>query len=90
MLRPHHAIPLAALNFAVIVRQGRDLAGLSQSALALAAGISRDRVARAEQGHGGTTLRDMQAVLGALDRHGVALLANGRVDLAGAPQWTSR
>lgn len=90
MLRPHGAIPLAALNFAVIVRQARDLAGLSQAELARRAGISREALSRLEGGHGGTPMRALDAVLAALDHHGIALGADARPDLANAPAWTSR
>jgi transcriptional regulator with XRE-family HTH domain len=85
--KPQPVIALADLRFDRIVADARALAGLSQAALAQAAGVTRDKVARIEQGHGGGALRDVQAVLAALDRHGVVLLPCGRPDLANAPRW---
>lgn len=89
MQKPQPVIALAALRFDRIVKEARDLAGLSQAGLARAAGVSRDRVARAEQGVGSTSIRDVQAMLDALDRHGVVLLPCGRPDLRDAPRWTA-
>lgn len=84
------AIPLAALRFASIFREARKLARLSQARLGRAAGVSRDKVARVEQGVGGTSIRDVEAILAALDRHGVVLLPTGRPDLRDAPRWVAR
>jgi transcriptional regulator with XRE-family HTH domain len=89
MQRPHRAIPLVALRFACIVRDGRALLDLSQAELARRAGISREALCRLEGGHGGTPTRTLEAVLAALDAGGVALDHSGRPDLADAPRWTA-
>jgi predicted transcriptional regulator len=73
-----------------LVRQGRELLGLTQHQLAARAGVSRDRICRIETGHGGSKCRDLEAVLLALDHAGVVMLPTGRVDLANAPRWAIR
>jgi HTH-type transcriptional regulator/antitoxin HipB len=82
-------IPLTALSMPRLVRDGRELAGLTQAALGARAGVGRDRIARVEGGHGGAKLRDLDAILAALDAAGVILRPDGRPDLRDAPRWSS-
>lgn len=84
------AVSLAALDFATLIRDGRELVGISQSKLADRAGLSREAVARLEAGHGGLPVRGLQALLAALDAEGVALGTDARPDLRDAPRWATR
>lgn len=80
-------LSLIALSMPRLVREARDMVGLTQAGLARAAGISRDRIARLECGAGGTRLRDVEAVLAALDEAGIILRPDGRPDLRDASHW---
>lgn len=82
-------LSLSALSMARLVRDARAVVGVTQATLAARAGISRQRIARLECGYGGTPLRDLQAVLFALDEAGVILRPDGRPDLRDAPRWSS-
>jgi predicted transcriptional regulator len=70
-----------------IVRDGRELACLTQHQLADAAGVHRQVIARLEGGDQGVTLRHIAAVLSALDKAGIVLREDGRPDLRDAPGW---
>ncbi len=72
--------PLRLCEFrpARIVRQGRELLGITQQQLAARAGVSRDCICRIECGHGGTKMRDLEAALAALDAGGIVLRQDGR------------
>lgn len=87
MERYRPPVRLGTLNLARIIRDGRELAGLSQAHLARRAGIGRDAIARLEGGHGGMALRDVERVLAALDAAGIVLRSDGRPDLGDAPLW---
>lgn len=90
MQKPALVIPLADLNFARLVRDGRALLDMTQAELAAKAGISRQSLSRLEAGHGGTPTRDLERLLAVLAAGGVALLPSGRPDLANAPRWAAR
>lgn len=90
MQPPMPRVALGRLRFADLVREGRSLLDLTQAELAARSGVSREAIARLEANHGGLPVRDLEAVLAALDAGGVALGPDARPDLRDAPQWVSR
>jgi transcriptional regulator with XRE-family HTH domain len=88
MLAAPPFVPLSAFAPAKLIRDAREAADLSQQELADAAKVSRDQVARLESGGG--SVEALVAVLAALDRLGLVVLADGRVDQRGAPGWAEQ